>query len=69
MDWIPIIGLFLANAGLITWFRAESRNDWRHMDAKTDAIREDIRDFQHKFYQETKDFHSRLCDIEAKRKR
>ena len=42
MEWVQIISLFLANAGLIVWFRAESRADWRHMDQKTDAIRNEI---------------------------
>lgn len=52
---MQIISLFLANAGLILWFRSESRSDWRHMDAKLDAIHEEI-----------KDFHGRLCAIEDK---
>lgn len=35
---LQIASLFLANAGLIMWFRSESLSDWRHIDAKTDAI-------------------------------
>ena len=58
MDWIQIASLFLANAGLIIWFRAESRNDWRHMDARLDAI-----------HTEMKDFHGRLCAIEERNKK
>ena len=54
--WIQIASLFMANAGLIIWFRAESRSDWRHMDAKLDAIHEEM-----------KDFHGRLCRIEEAR--
>tara|TARA_R110000868_G_scaffold322142_2_gene583131 strand:- start:411 stop:593 length:183 start_codon:yes stop_codon:yes gene_type:complete len=60
MDWgslITLVGIFLANAGLICWFRSESRDDWRHIDAKTDAIQAEI-----------KDFHGRLCAIEERRK-
>lgn len=56
-SWIQIASLFLANAGLIIWFRSESRADWRMMDAKIDAIQ-----------QEMKDFHARLCVIEESRK-
>lgn len=56
MEWIQIISIFLANAGLIVWFRSESRSDWRHMDSKVDAIHEEI-----------KDFHARLCVIEERR--
>ncbi len=57
MDWLQVLSLFLANAGLMLWFRAESRNDWRHMDTKLEAI-----------HQEMKDFHGRLCAIEERRK-
>jgi len=53
---LEILGLFLANAGLILWMRSESRADWKHMDAKVDAIHEEI-----------KDFHGRLCAIEERR--
>jgi len=44
-SWIQIMSLFLANAGLIIWFRSESRSDWRHMDAKLDAIHEEMKNF------------------------
>ena len=61
-SWIQIISLFLANAGLILWFRAESRSDWRHMDAKLDASIKAI-------HEEMKDFHGRLCAIEERNKK
>ncbi len=54
-SWIQVISLFLANAALIWWFRSESRADWRHMDAKIDEMK-----------QEMKDFHSRLCVLEER---
>lgn len=38
-SWVQIIALFLANAGLIVWFRAESRSDWRLMDSKMESFR------------------------------
>jgi len=59
MDWTQVLTLFLANAGLVIWFRAESRNDWRHMDAKLDAHMKAI-------HEEMKDFHGRLCSIEER---
>jgi len=61
-SWVQIITLFLANAGLIVWFRAESRADWRHMDAKHDSFMKAIQE-------EMKDFHGRLCKIEESRKK
>ncbi len=57
---IALLSLFLANAGLIIWFRAESRSDWRHMDNKLDASIKAIQE-------EMKDFHGRLCKIEEAR--
>lgn len=66
--WIQILSLFLANAGLVIWFRAESRADWRHMDNKVDAIRQDIKEFQMAMLQESKDFHNRLVAIEERNK-
>ncbi len=79
MDWIQVLSLFLANAGLIIWFRAESRSDWRHMDMKLETFKEemrtdmkqfrdDMKQFRELWMQESKEFHQRLCDIEAKRK-
>ena len=62
MDWLQVMTLFFANAGLIIWFRAESRSDWRHMDSKLDASLKAIQE-------EIKDFHGRLCKIEEQRKK
>lgn len=59
MDWLQVFTLFFANAGLIIWFRSESRNDWRHMDAKLDASLKAI-------HEEIKDFHGRLYALEEK---
>ncbi len=68
-SWIQVLSLFLANAGLIIWFRAESNSDWRHMDTKIDAIREDSRSFQTAMLQESKDFHARMCCIEQEKRK
>jgi hypothetical protein len=61
MDWAQVLTLFLANAGMILWFRSEARSDWKHMDAKVDAYMKEVQ-------QERKDFHGRLCSIEEKHK-
>ena len=62
MEWLQILSLFLANAGLILWMRSESRNDWRHMDTKLDTFMKGIQE-------EIKDFHGRLCAIEERNKK
>lgn len=59
---ITLVSIALSNIGLILWFRAESRADWRQMDAKVDARLQAI-------HEEMKDFHGRLCAIEERRSR
>jgi len=54
VDWTQVLFLFFANASLVFWFRAESRQDWRHIDSKIDAIQ-----------LEMKDFHARLVKQDA----
>jgi ubiquitin C-terminal hydrolase len=77
--WVQILSLFLANAALILWFRAESRSDWRHMDNKLEsskiettqlikAIQEEAKSFAQIMRMETKEFHERLLDIEMHHK-
>lgn len=65
---MQIIGLFLANAGLILWFRAESRTDWRHMDNKLDMFmretKEEMKDFHTRLALQDLEFKQRLCAIE-----
>ncbi len=69
MDWLQVISLFLANAGLIIWFRSESRSDWRHMDAKVDAIHEEMKDFHVKLALQDQEFKMRLCAIEERNRK
>lgn len=63
--WIQILSLFMANAGLIIWFRSESRNDWRHMDNKIDANQKETNQLIKAIHEEMKDFHARLCVLEG----
>lgn len=57
MDWLQVLTLFFANAGMIIWFRSESRADHRQALDLIMAIQ-----------QEMKDFHGRLCAIEERNK-
>lgn len=59
MDWLQVLSLFLANAGLLIWFRQESRIDWRHMDSKLDTYMRDS-------YNERVDFHNNICKIQER---
>lgn len=73
MEWIQVLSLFLANAGLIFWFRSESRQDWRHMDAKLDAsltaIREDMRDFHARLERQDAEFKAHIMYCHDKDKK
>lgn len=70
VDYLPamltVLGVFIANASLFIsmflWVRSEARTDNRHMDAKLESTRELVR----AIYEETKDFHNRLCLIEER---
>lgn len=57
MEWMQVLALFLANAGLIVWFRSKSRSDHRQ-----------CLDLIISIQQEIKDFHGRLCAIEERNK-
>ena len=65
---VTILGVFLTNAALILpiffWVRAEARADNRHMDTKLESTRELVR----AIYEESKNFHTRLCVIEERKK-
>lgn len=65
--WIQLMSLFLANTGLLLWFRAESRNDWRHMDSQVQAIRDEMKDFHTRLALQDQEFKNRLCAIEEAR--
>ncbi len=67
-SWMQVLALFLANAGLVLWFRSESRNDWRHMDAKMDANQKETNQIIRAIHEDIKDFHGRLIKIEEARK-
>jgi hypothetical protein len=66
MDWLQVLTLFFANAGLVIWFRAESRSDWRHMDAKLDAIQEEIKDFHGRLERQDAEFKAHLLHMHDK---
>ena len=65
MEWTQFVIFIASTIGLFFWNRAESRADWRHMDAKLEANRELVR----AIYDEIKDFHARLCIIEERSKK
>lgn len=76
MDLIQFSMLIISFTGLFIWNRTENRADMRHMDAKLESTRElvrtihdDSKEFRYAMLQESKDFHGRLCEIEAQRKK
>lgn len=76
MEWTQFIILVLAMAGMFFWNRTEARNDARHFDDETKALRREMIDIMRStqssidaIQQEMKDFHGRLCAIEERRNR
>ena len=69
MDWYQLVALVLPNIAIILWFRAESRSDWRHLDAKMDAMQKETNSIITAIREDIKDFHGRLCAIEEKNKK
>jgi hypothetical protein len=74
MEWVQFVIFFLGVFGLFIWNRTESRTDYRHVQnilegqrSLMEEIRKESRAFKDEWMQETKDFHKRLCDIEAKK--
>ena len=43
MNWLPLVGVFIAFAGLTLAMRRSSRADWDRMDKKLDAIRAEMK--------------------------
>ncbi len=65
MEWGQFAIFMVSTLGLFFWNRSESRADIRHMDAKLESTRELVR----AIYDESKDFHNRLCAIEERNRR
>lgn len=75
MEWTQLILFFIGVFGLFIWNRAEGRSDARHMDAKLEsqrnlfnAMHNETTQMIKAIHDEMKDFHKRLCEIEATRK-
>lgn len=66
-QWMQVISLFLANAGLVIWFRTESRSDWRHMDNKVDAIQKEIKDFHARLEKQDAEFKAHILNIKGEK--
>lgn len=60
MQWIQVLALFLANAGLIFWFRTESRNDHRECIDLIIAIKDEMKDFHGKLERQDAEFKAHL---------
>lgn len=58
MDWVHVLTIVAANAGLFFWSRTESRSDFRMM-----------MEMMAEMKNEMKDFHGRLCAIEERNRK
>lgn len=69
MDWTQVFTIIASNIGLILWARSESRADYRHLECKTLDLIQGIKEDVKAIHLEIKDFHGRLCALEAERKK
>lgn len=58
MDWMQVLTILGTNVVLFFWSRSESRADIRMMIGIIESIQKEM-----------KDFHGRLCDLEARSKK
>ena len=64
MEWTQFLILIVSMGGMFLWNRSESNADRREAYSILKAIQDEIKAIQF----EMKDFHNRLCKIEAERK-
>lgn len=77
MNWIQVLTIVLANIGWCTtmflWLRKEANADRKELAASINSglteSRREMSDFRKMWAQESKDFHGRLCEIEARSKK
>ncbi len=78
MDWIQVLTIVGSNIALILIMFGSTLAMYLHLDKKIDSnrleaseilksIRDEIKGFNEKWMEESKDFHRRLCEIEAKK--
>lgn len=75
MDWLQVLTILGSTIGMFLWSRSEAKSDRecnatdrRLLQASMDANRREAADFFKAIHEEMKDFHTRLCNIEAARK-
>jgi hypothetical protein len=68
MEWVQFILMLITFVGLFIWNRTESRADYRHTDAKIEAIRQLIHEMHKDSMEERREFHSKLCELESRKK-
>lgn len=57
MDWVQLLTLFIGIAGMLYWFRSETK-----------LFESEVRGWREDMHKETKDFHGRLMSLEERRK-
>jgi Flp pilus assembly protein TadB len=60
---VAIVGVMIA---LFLWTRGEASADRRHFDIENKELRRELIDVMRSIDAEFKDFHGRLCEIEAR---
>lgn len=61
---IAIVGSMIA---MMLWVRSEANSDRRHFDSENKQLRRDLVDVMRSIDAEFRDFHARLCEIQARK--
>lgn len=69
MTWLQVLTIILANISLCVtlflWIRKEANADRKELAAGISEGRKEMAEFRKMWAQESKEFHGRLCVIEA----
>lgn len=66
MEIVEFIILLVTLGGLFLWNRSEANSDRRMFHEVLLGMQNEMKDFNQKYMQETKDFHGRLISLEER---
>lgn len=69
MEWVQLLIVIVTLGGLFLWNRSEANSDRRMFQSILIGIQTEIKDFNQKYMEETKDFHGRLVSLEERSKK
>lgn len=69
MEWVQLLIVIVTLGGLFLWNRSEANSDRRMFHDVLIGMQNEMKDFNQKYMEETKDFHGRLVSLEERSKK